>query len=160
MDGYSNLTQAIQDGVRIDWEQLDGRPAKCVHPEMGTLTQKMERIQNDDPSNYLAWTNESIVWEWAFELAWQNASGWSLWVESEIPVELLTADELEPGTGFLGKDLDSGTKGNWITYRVDADPIRAKLIDAKLQEIDAPADEIEVIEVYGIGTLQAPKEEA
>ncbi|MFW0120304.1 hypothetical protein ACN08Y_10360 [Rothia sp. P5764] len=160
--GFSNLTEAIQDGAQIDWSKLDGRKAKCFHFLLGTLTFRLDRNPEFQENYPLGWVKGvstiAPAWKFILEDAWEGCGGWSLWVEGEIPLKLRTADELEPGTGFLGKDLDSGAEGNWITYKVDADPIRAKLINPKRQEIDAPADEIEVIQAYGPGTFQTTSE--
>lgn len=179
--GFSNLTKAIQDGTRIDWEKLDGLVAKCMHPEMGTLTHAMRREEPGAPYTYMGCdVSESIVWEWSFELAWQGASGWSLWVEGELPVKKRTADELEPGTCFKGRcmdevrdcvfyighsySLDDHEESGWATSerRVVGVNLYSKLSreGATPKSVNWLAEQVEVIEVYDIGTFQVTKEEA
>lgn len=159
--GFSNLTQAIHNGSRIGWERLDGRAAKCVHPDMGTLTHKMERFKDDTPSHYLGWVSTSSVWNMAFDLAWQGKSGWSLWVEGELPVKPRTADELEPGSVFIGNSPKSTASQMFVAahHSNPGDP------DLVAYRVDNPvtswqwAECVEVIEVKS-GGFTSPKEEA
>lgn len=156
--GWSNLTEAIQTGERIDWEKLDGVEAKCVHAEQGTLTHKLERDAECPPEEYNGWYAESCppVWPEAFYCSWLGRLGWSLWVKGDIPLRKLTADGLAPGTCLRGHHYehnhDEGElmtvvvtgKGKFISYLVPADL--------------TPANEVEVIEEYGLGTFSKPKE--
>ena len=49
---WFNLTEAIASGAEIDWEQLDGVKARCVHAKLGSLTHKMTRHnRNFQPEN-------------------------------------------------------------------------------------------------------------
>lgn len=162
LDGFSNLTQAIQDGVRIDWEQLDGRKAKCVHPEIGTLTHYMVRDTAYPISASAGWIysisegREWVdAWGYVLQVAWDGENGWSLWVEGEIPVKNPTPDELEPGTAFRGEYLN-GVCYDYIIYLDREGRKRAICLSTGVRE--DPSD-IEVIEVYGIGTLHITKEE-
>lgn len=77
--GFSNLTQAIQDGTPIDWWRLDGLKAKCVHPELGELTHKMERDSGFDLQSVDAWyiySDYRKIWAKTFTLSWrENQAG-------------------------------------------------------------------------------------
>lgn len=179
--GFSNLTQAIKDGVRIDWEQLDGRKAKCVHPELGVLTHEMLRYKKCSQDNPGGWIGDEspALWSNAISASWRGHSNWSLWIEGEIPVEHRTADELELWTCFKGRCM--GEVRDCVLYRLpphynedpeDRDRITAELrvvginLYSKLScegaspsPVNWLAEQVEVIEVYGIGTFQTPKEE-
>lgn len=153
--GWSNLTEAIKEKVRIDWERLDGVEAKCVHPDMGTLTYTMKRDQPEPANTIHGWnTRESMVWEWAFELAWQKADGWSLWVKGDLPLRKLTADQLEPGTIFEAILPDEKEFGPATLLRVDAGIIDVG--DWQMLDVDLTC--LEVFRV--LGTFQTPKENA
>lgn len=153
--GWSNLTDAIKAGERIDWDALDGIEAKCVHPELGVLTYKMERFRHDAPNHYLGWASTSTVWDRAFDLAWQGESGWSLWVKADLPLRKLTADELEPGTCFYGKLRE--VTGTFFIFINSAGIKRAySLAHSDIYE----PEKVEVLEVYGIGTFDTTGEDA
>lgn len=187
LDGFSNLTQAIQDGTRIDWEKLDKLVAKCVHPDIGTLTHYMER-DTAYPINVSGGWVSSISeeqmwvdgWGYALQIAWEGEGGWSLWVEGEIPVKKRTADELEPGTCFKGRcmdevrdcvfyighsySLDNPEESGWVTAerRVVGVNLYNKLSreGASHSPVNWLAEQVEVLEVYGEGTFQNTNEEA
>lgn len=158
LDGFSNLTQAIHDGTRIDWEKLDGLEAKCVHPEMGTLTKKLVRNHHWDIDEVSAWhERHDHLWGAILNRAWPGTGGWSLWVEGEIPVKNRTADELEPGTCIRGyyykhnpDDCEPMTvvllrEGKFVSYITTNDIF--------------PASEVNVVEEYGVGVLFNDKQE-
>lgn len=155
--GFSNLTKAIQDGTKIDWEKLDGRTAKCVHPDMGTLTHKLERYKapNNDPKSLPRWITSAgeSTWRQAFYAAWENKEGWSLWVEGEIPVKKRTADEMEPATGFFGRY--KSTVADCFVYLNNRG--EKCVYDVTNRRSQRP-EKVEVIQVCGIGTLQPSKE--
>ncbi|MBF0807932.1 hypothetical protein E4U03_04775 [Rothia nasimurium] len=156
LTGFSNLTEAIKAGERIDWDALDGVEAKCFHPEIGTLTYTMKRDQPEPANTLHGWnTRESIVWEWAFELAWQNTAGWALWVKGDLPLRKQTADQLEPGTCFKGMYAS-----RIATYFVFIDHEGEKNAYHMTWGESCDPTEIEVVEVYGTGTFQTPKEDA
>ena len=162
--GWSNLTEAIKAGERIDWEALDGLPAKCVHPELGTLTYKLERdnvCSSTMPSGW--YMNKSAnVWKQAVSDSWYGLQGWSLWVKGDLPLRKLTADQLEPGTCFSALY----TKGGYFhaysraqTAQVEGG-LRVLCFNEHFTHVIARynAAEVEVVEVYGVGTFQ--KQEA
>lgn len=155
--GFSNLTQAIQDGTRIDWERLDGLKAKCVHPELDTLTYKMERDKSRDLESHEGWWcpySFQRAWVEAFTCGWRGDKGWSLWIECEIPVKKRTAEELEPGICFHGEL--QGVEGSFFIFINNFGTKRAySLIHSDIFE----PEKVEVVEVYGIGTLQSHKKE-
>lgn len=159
LDAFSNLTEAIKSGARIDFAKLDGRVAKCVHEDMGTLTKRLARSKCWKENLPGGWyeidkTGSSEGWGPVFGLAWFGDKGWSLWIEGDIPVKTRTADELEPGTCFYGKL--QGCTGTFFIFLNNAGTKRAySLIHSDLYE----PEKVEVIEVYGIGTLQATKGE-
>lgn len=107
LDGYSNLTEAISNGVDIDWPNLDGRMTKCVHREIGTLTGKLERENFETLLSVgESWfTNKTdLAWGSSIMEAWLGNYGWSLWLEGEIPLKRKTAETLLPGTIFKGQE--------------------------------------------------------
>lgn len=161
LDWFSNLTQAIQDGVRIDWERLDGIVVKCVHERHGIVSTRLE-LQEDssgllvhaDLSEPYAWREEGEPLAYLIDESWIGSFDWSLWVEGEIPVKKRTADELEPGTCFKGRYESSVS-----TYFTLIDNEGEKnAYHMTLGESFNPTD-IEVLEVYGTGTLQANKKD-
>lgn len=167
--GWSNLTEAIQDGERIDWDALDGIEAKCVHPEIGILTSKLDRDPIElELEKAEAWfTNKAdVAWGSALLQAWRCADGWSLWVKGDLPLRKRTADELEPGTCFRARFKRNGTEHNYkYAQLVNVTPEKQVVICYSHQLVSifnrhyAPG-EVEAIEVYGIATFPAPKEEA
>lgn len=139
LDAFSNLTEAIKSGARIDFAQLDGRVAKCVHEDMGTLTNRLARSQGWDEATPAGWyetdkTGSSGGWGPVLGLAWFGYKGWQLWIEGDIPLKPKTADELETGTCFYGRVInpDTGT-------------VSANLPNAQVLEV-AGADERFVIQ--------------
>lgn len=168
LEGWSNLTAAIKAGARIDWERLNGLEAKCVHPGMGTLAIRLQ-LEEDLDGNLphpadspQAWHEEGSELEAVIESAWLSNDGWSLWVKGDLPLRKRTANQLLLGTGFRARY----TKGDYVhTYsraqvvQVNGEP-RVICLNAHFSHVIAtytPA-EVEVLEVYGPGTFQTPKE--
>lgn len=164
--GWSNLTAAIADGARIEWDALDGVEAKCVHAEQGTLTHKLERDAECPPEEHTGWYAENCppVWPEAFYCSWLGRLGWSLWVKGDLPLRKLTADQLEPGTCFralyqMGAGTYTYTRAQVIQI---GDKTQVACFSGSTPPViiwHDPAD-IEVLEVYGVGTFQTPKENA
>lgn len=152
--GWSNLTYAIQAGERIDWEKLDGLEAKCVHPELGVLTYKLERDGNFPPAKYSAWykTGCPVIWLEALIKSWLGLGGWSLWIKGELPIRKLTADQLEPGTCFL--DIKGNSHIVYITPRGE------KVAYARYGSHDKDPKYVYVGKVLGVGTFQTPEGDA
>lgn len=149
---WHNLTEQIQAGANIDWEQLDGVKARCVHAEIGTLTHKLTRRDRNFPP-------ESILeWDFVYPLlstfhdSWEGHNGWTLWIDRPVPLKRKTADQLEPGTCFTDtENLDS-----WIVY-VD---ISGDKWAQGIGRWGVLASELEVFREYGIGTFKVADNEA
>ena len=154
--GWSNLTEAINAGERIDWDALDGMEAKCVHPELGTLTYKLERDEKYTIDSVIGWykSDYNSTWSRGLGSAWCGHDGWSLWVKGDLPMRKLTADQLEPGTIFEAVLTDEEEFGPATLLRVDAG-----IIDTgDWQALDVDLTCIEVSRV--LGTFQTPGEDA
>lgn len=162
LTGWSNLTAAIKAGERIDWEQLDGLEAKCVHPDMGTLTRNLARRKgfSEETANGWCQFGENTVWEVALPSGWYGLHGWSLWVKGDLPLRKLTADQLKPGTYFRGKTFIEGGSVELSGVVVQgSDHLKTVIFAGKFE--DRLASEVEVLEEYGVGTSKkTPKENA
>lgn len=165
--GWSNLTEAIKAGERIDWERLDGLEAKCVHPELGVLTHKMERDQLCLADDYTGWYKGDFPTGWSevFFCSWQDCAGWSLWVKGDLPLRKLTADQLALGTCFAARrNKGEHTKSYSYAQLVKADGQKPMVVcySRYLTGIFATIDpkEVEVIDIYGEGTFEKPKGDA
>lgn len=152
LDGYSNLTEAISNGVDIDWKQLDECKAKCVHPELGILTHKMERDKRHDLDSVDGWWwpySFQRTWVEAFKCGWHGENGWSLWIEGEIPLNRKTADALLPGTIFKGQEKGIETRTYVVVLSEDGGTQAIEKYSTR-ENIDEPGS-IEVIEVISGG---------
>ncbi len=170
LTGWSNLTEAIQGGERIDWERLDGLEAQCVHPELGTLTIRL-KLEEDLDGNLphpvdtpQAWHEESSELEDVIESAWLSNGGWSLWVKGDLPLRKRTADELEPGTCFRARYEKNGETHNYAWAQLlkpSGQNPRVIFFSLALTTLFGSAlpEDVEVVEVYGPGTFQTPKED-
>lgn len=165
--GWSNLTEAIKAGERIDWERLDGTEAKCVHPELGTLTHRLERNDSYRADKLSGWGKPGIPagWMGAFVNAWGGDYGWSLWVKGDLPLRKLTADQLEPGTCFAARhNKGEYTQSYSYAQLVKADGQKPMVVcySRYLTDIFATIDpkEVEVIDIYGEGTFEKPEGDA
>lgn len=165
--GWSNLTEAIAAGERIDWKRLDGVEARCVHPELGALTYKLERdnvCSSTMPSGW--YMNKSAnVWKQAVSDGWYGLQGWSLWVKGDLPLRKRTADQLAPGTCFAARHSKGEyTQSYSYAQLVKADGQKPMVVcySRYLTGIFAtiPPEEAEVLEVYGVGTFEKPEEDA
>lgn len=158
LDGFSNLTEALHNGTRIDWNYLEGRTAKCVHRDIGTLTYYMERDSSRLENRSSGWWADSnkggnLAWGQVFTVAWEGGGGWSLWIEGDIPVKKRTADELEPATGFFGRY--KSTVADCFVYLNNRG--EKCVYDVTNRRSQRP-EKVEVLQVCGIGTLQPSKE--
>lgn len=158
LEGYSNLTAAISAGEPIDYEKLDGRNVQCVNPNVGTNRGNMDRDTRYLTYEAKGWWSSEMddVYIEAFCSAWEGRSGWTLWVEGEIPLIRKTADQLEVGHFFTGKLSGTSSEnlmcvaggichGKHIRYASDFMPSQH------------PAEKWEVIEEHG--TFQKPEGE-
>lgn len=169
LTGWSNLTEAIKAGERIDWEQLDGLEAKCVHPELGSMTHKLERTPHDggEASVYYYWTLQSVTspWELALSKSWNGLAGWSLWVKGELPLRKRTADELVPGTCFRARYKKNGETHDYAWAQLlkpSGQKPRVIFFSLALTTMFGSAlpEDVEVVEVYGPGTFEKPEGDA
>lgn len=163
--GWSNLTYAIQAGERIDWAALDGLEAKCVHPELGVLTYKLERDGRFPPAKYSAWykTGCPTIWLEALINSWYGRNGWSLWVKGDVPLRKQTADQLAPGTCFRARYEKNGETHNYAWAQLlkpSGQKPRVIFFSQALTTLFGSAlpEDVEVVEVYGPGTFPTPKE--
>ena len=103
LEGYSNLTAALEAGEPIDWEKLDGKKVQCDNPDVGTNRgelERRERVASDSPDGW--WKGGmGYIWANALTIAWNGEDGWTLWIEGDIPLVRKTADQLEVGTYFI-----------------------------------------------------------
>lgn len=156
LEGYSNLTEAIESGPPIDWERLDGLKVQCVKPELGALRGKLDRDICSPIDDAHGWWDSGMdgIYIEAFDSAWCGRYGWTLWVEGDIPLIRKTADELEVGRFFTGKlsctvrenlmcVADEYGRGKHVRFAADFSPSRY------------PATEWVVIEEHG--TFQKPE---
>lgn len=153
--GWHDLTKAIADGEPIDWEQLDGVKARCVHAELGTLTYKLERDSNEPEDSPWGWFNADApdVWGSTLVRAWKKwdglEGGWTLYIDGEMPMKKKTADELPLVMCFSGKHRSHSDPTVWIVL----DNEMGKVCIAPFVDGAIDASEVEVIEEHGIGTL-------
>lgn len=166
--GWSNLTAAIKAGERIDWGALDGLEAQCVHPEMGALTYKLERDKHFSIYSSIGWCAASerpIAWGHVLYFAWTGEGDWSLWVKGDIPLRKRTADQLEPGTCFRARYKKNGETHNYAWAQLlkpSGQNPRVIFFSLALTTLFGSAlpEEVEVVEVYGVGTFKKPKGDA
>lgn len=163
--GWSNLTEAIKAGERIDWERLNSLEVKCVHPELGTLTHKLERFAQCPADDFTGWYKEDYHtgWSGVFSYSWEGAGGWSLWAKGDIPLRKLTADQLEPGTCFRARYEKNGETHNYAWAQLlkpSGQKHRVIFLSQALTTLFGSAfpEDVEVVEVYGVGTFPTPKE--
>lgn len=159
LNGYFNLTQAIKSGANIDWGKLDGRKAKCVHPEMGVLKHKLVRYQvcpQDVPGGWLRDGSMRDIWPTTMVSSWYGADKWALWVEGDVPIKLRTASELRLGSTFIGKT----PLGTQMTFVVALERGTDNIIVFSIEPGDNYvfyADKVEVEEIYSGGFIEGEK---
>ena len=150
LDGYSNLTTAIQAGEPIDWERLDGLKVQCVKPEVGTLRGTLERNESRTADYHAGWWSKDAdsLYRSAFIYGWTGYDGWTLWVEGEIPLRRKTADQLEVGTYFLSKFEGGRERLAYVGVRGGSN---GKIIyyAPEMIKLDTPPYKWVVIEEYG-----------
>ena len=142
----------------LDYDALEGRKAKLVYVSGGELTFTMRRRIPAQPAHMpSAWTPPLHTWQ-ALYSGWHGHSGWKLYIQGELPTKRVTADTLEPGTGFAGV-APNGRSYHSLIRIISAQGKSLVLSTSSIEYFKAK--EVEVSEVYGIGTFQKPtKEEA
>lgn len=165
MDGYSNLTQAIQEGADIDWERLARRKVKITHPEevevAGYMSPDPELSQAGKLHLPSAWTLGASLDGWTNRFlheAFHGSRGFELYIAGGIPLKTCTADKLKPGSVFKGKCPNGETQEFLVAYSEDGG---ACLIESDIFKALAEytPNQVEVVEVLS-GGFQATKEEA
>ena len=104
LEGYSNLTEAIESGPPIDWEKLDRLKVQCVKSGVGAvvgITVRNVCFSTREAKGWWATDMDDIYIE-AFGSAWNGTGDWTLWIEGEIPLIRKTADQLDYYTYFYG----------------------------------------------------------
>ena len=140
----------------LDYEALDGREAKLVHKDGAELTFTMHRdilrLPADMPSGWAAPKHTGV----AFLAGWHGDDGWKLYIKGDLPTKRVTADTLEPGTGFAGV-APNGSSYHSLIRIISAQGKPLVLSTSSIEYFKAK--EVEVSEVYGIGTFQKPTKE-
>lgn len=160
--GYSNLTAAIKAGEPIDYEKLEGRFAKCVHPELPTPFPigNLQVHHDSSLSTPTGWreTIDSLgsVRRYVLMHSWWGEYDWSLWVEGDIPLRHKTADQLELGTYFLGKAHNDSSCLAYVGRPLTSDTVNTIYYAPEMLKAITPATEWEVLEEYG--PFQKPEE--
>lgn len=158
LEGYANLTAAIKTGDPIDWEQLNGRKVKCINPGAGTVSGKLERDPKWKANKLHGWWNPMMgsVYTIALAQAWEGKDGWTLWIEGEIPLRRKTADQLEIGTYFLGKEEGDSPCLAYVGRPLKTDTVKTIYYAPEMLKTITPASEWVVLEEYG--PFQKPEE--
>lgn len=140
----------------IDYDALEGRKAKLVHEDGGELTFTMRRDPGTlSADTYYAWDAPLHAWM-LFLAGWRGNDGWKLYIQGDLPAKRVTADALEPGTCFDGV-APNGSSYHSLIRIISAQGKSLVLSTSSIEYFKAK--EVEVTEVYGIGTFQKPTKE-
>ncbi|WP_237220412.1 hypothetical protein [Rothia nasimurium] len=171
---WTRLNRSHPAWGRIDWVALYKRPATLIHStSMSVIATEVASkgpysVSYDDgpretPAHQAlllkalpTMTHSSL--HGATQAALEDRDGWALYVLGQLPLRKLTADELAPGTCFRGKhpDVHDGAALNCIV--VEQPNSMPKMVIYTNPITNQRASEVEVVEVYGVGTFQTPKE--
>ena len=149
---WHNLTKAIADSEPIDWEKLDGVPAKSVHESGAEFLHRLSRKEGVGITSLpKMWVDDKSPFYWndALEHGWRGIGNWTLYIDGEIPMKKKTADELPLAMCFSGKHESHSEPTTWIVL----DNEMGKVCIAPFIDGAIDASKVEVIEEYGIGTL-------
>ena len=153
--GYSNLTAAIKAEQPIDYEKLEGRFAKCVHPELPTPfpignLQVYHKSELRTPTGWReAIDSLGSVRRHVLMHSWWGDYDWVLWVEGDIPLRRKTADQLEVGTYFLGELGGRSIDFMYVGRPIDTDKEKTIYYAPDMLKAITPASEWVVLEEYG-----------
>lgn len=187
--GWSNLTAAIAAGERIDWGALNRQGPRtmltCLEGEdcckvIGSL--RTSGAKDSPLENIDGWLFTGPTEFGLSDLmpdGWDD-NRWALWIKGDLPLRKQTADQLEPGTCFKGKCM--GEVRNCVLYQaapayheVDGEEVgpvaelravgvnlypRESREGASTSPVNWLASQVEVLEVYGVGTFEAPEGDA
>lgn len=178
---WTRLNRSHPDWGRIDWAALYKRPAILIHStSMSVIATEVASTgpysvsYDDGPRETPAhqalllkalptMTNSSL--HGATQAALDGIDDWALYICGDLPLRKQTADELEPGTCFSARH-NKGKYTQSYSYaqvvRADGQKPMVVCYSRYLTDIFAtiPPEEAEVLEVYGVGTFEAPKEDA
>lgn len=93
-----------------------------------------------------------MVWGQAVYDAWRAVGGWSIWIESEIPIKTRTAAELKPGSVFKGKCPNGETQEFLVAYSADGGTCLIESDIFKALAEYAP-NQVEIVEILSGGLL-------
>lgn len=160
---WVSLTKAIQNNENIiDWEQLDGVRAKCVHKNGIEITHKLEYDPCYEIVAISDWydVNADDVWTNALGRAWRGLMGWELFIAGDIPLKTKTADTLPLGMcfrGYVPVGDDEIRKEKYLQIMLDATFGRVVISydsnNLTVKDCYNP-QKVGVIETYGIGTFK------
>lgn len=156
---WFNLTEQIAEGSNIDWEKLDVAKARCVHVSGVVCEYKLSRDDDYSASDPDGWyqTGSTSSWVDALTSAWLNRGDWTLYIDRPVPLKRKTADQLEPGTCFVGKT----TTDDGPCYCIRYTGANGKALAVHISSGTViPAKKFTVLEEYGIGTFKAVDDEA
>lgn len=161
---WSNLTQAIEHNLPIDWAEFGSRSWKAVALDQEGNKIKgwlLHRPDRQIPANPHGWefldTQEGDYREVSLlTRSWYGSEGWSLRIKGTLPMlpkpepKPVWADTLPVGTCFYSKP-----EGHCIVFE---NPSGEKKVLAEEGIGSIPASDAEVTEVFGLGTFK--KDEA
>lgn len=157
---WSNLTQAIEYALPIDWAEFGSRSWKAFVLDQegnkikGWLLHRPDRQTPDNPHGWeFLDTQEKDYREVSLlTRSWYGSEGWSLWIKGAFPrlpkpePKPVWADSLPVGTCFY-----SEPEGHCIVFESSSGEKRV-LCGEGIGSI--PASDAEVTEVFGVGTFQ------
>lgn len=165
---WVKLDKKHPDWECIDWNALYKAEARLLHRPTGTIIKARviirKRGTSKNPIDLWLETLPKLPYlnnlHGATQAALDNAEGWELYIKDKIPTRVLTADELAPGTCFLGKLPNVNGWEEIKAVVVEQSGITPNIVIFANSNQSQPAAEIEVIEAYGIGTFKKPGEDA
>lgn len=168
LTGWSNLTEAIKAGERIDWDALDGKKICFKHIDGSVVKDILIRDHSWDASDAAAWVlkHHQIALGILFRSCFgEGRDGWSLWVKGDLPLRKRTADQLEPGTCFRARYKKNGETHDYAWAQLlkpSGQKPRVIFFSLALTTLFGSAlpEDVEVVEVYGPGAFQTPGEDA
>lgn len=150
-------------GVNLpDMNKLNGRRAKCVHPDIGTLHGTLVRNFKDSANinDPITWGTGDIKdpWNAALVCAWYGRNGWVLYVKGK---DVLTApephkaSELAIGTEFLGEN-SNGVRQPWaVVLAPNGAPTLVELLSYGFPNRPS-LDSIKVVSIFSGGVSSNP----
>lgn len=151
LEGYSNLTEAIESGPPIDWEKLDRLKVQCVKSGVGAVVGITVRDVCFSTREAKGWwtTDMDDIYIEAFGSAWNGTGDWTLWIEGDIPLVRKTADQLEVGTYFLGQAWGDDPYLAYVGRPLKTNTVKTIYYAPEMLKATAPASEWMVLEEYG-----------